>query len=316
MAWGAFNARGVAQNKTAAALLSVSPTQAVSANAVLTAVCVSDNISTGGGATSDHTLFDSRRNYWHRAFERSNAAAAAGGVTASVWVCWVSNALATTDVVYLAFPSNVTAKAIGLFEASVAADKAPGVVAVAHSEQDATSSPTVTLSGLAEQEYALLGVVAREADSAGTFNQDADYTDRPKFGTTGGAAGADVSAIVGTRLATLTSDTFAPTALSVAADVVTGLVALYEAPMLSLTVTDIHTQGGKTYVRWSDKVEQPFNNLTEVRDYALGSLNRDVIRQMALARYLAIDPAAGTPSVIEGHSIVVTNARNMIVETR
>lgn len=316
MAWGGFTARGVTQNKTAGPVTTLAPTQNLPVNAVMILVCVTDNINTAGGNSNTHNVCDTQRNQWVRAFEFTNAAAAAAGITLSVWVSWLSTQIATTDSVYLVTTGNTTAHAIGLFEASVASGRAPGIVAFAASQQDATSSPTVSISGLASQEYALLGVVAREADTAGTYVMDADYTERTKFGTTGGAAGVDVSAIIGTRIATLTGDTFAPTTLSVAADVVTGLVALYEAPSIILTVTDIHTQGGITYVRWSDKVEQPFANLAAVQDYALGSLNRDVIRQMALARYLAIDPAGSNPTVIEGRQIVVTNGRNMIVETR
>ncbi len=82
--------------------------------------------------------------------------------------------------------------------------------------------------------------MAREADTLNTYLPDADFNDRTGFGTTGGTGNTNVSAIVGDRLASLTGDTFAPTALLAAADCVTALIALQEVdapPAFNCTLT-------------------------------------------------------------------------------
>lgn len=317
MSWGVFNARGVAQNKTAGQLTTLVPTQTIPVNAVGCVLVASDNLNTAGGNSNDHFLCDTLNNRWIKALEFTNTAAAGAAVTLSAWFSWLSSALTTSEALYLATRANVTAKCMGLFESSVAAGRAPGVVAVATSQQDATQNPTVTLSSLFNQEYALLGAVAREADTSGTYTMDPDYTDRPKFGTTGGAAGADISCIVGTRVATLTGDTFAPTGLSVAADVVTALIALYEAPSLILSVVDVRSSGGRTTVEWNGGDTNTFDNIQDVNDFAFGGGGYSTMaKRMALARYLAVDPGGTNPTLIEGRSIVLTNGRQSLVEVR
>lgn len=316
MAWGQFIDRGTAQNKTAGALTTLVPNANVLVDEVLIAIAVSDNIATGGGATNSHNLCDSQKNIWHPVFEFSNAAAAAAGITLSVWVTMVTKQISTTDAVYLVTTGNTTAKALNLRKTTVGANRCVGVVASAQSQQDATQAPTVTLSGLVSQEYTLFGVVAREQDNAGTYTMDTDYTDQGKFGTTGGTGDTNVSCILGTRLATLTGDTFNPTTLSAAADVVTALVALYEAPAFSLSVTAVKTTGQKRIVTWSDKSQREFSDLAELRDFAFSQVTRDVAQSMMVARWLAVDPTALNSNVLVGRRILLTNGRNAIAEGR
>lgn len=240
MAWSFSGHRGSANSKTSGAVLSVAPTGAIAANSILVAVCASDNIVTAGGQSTSHLVADPLANGWRRVREHTNAAVAAAGITGSVWATQISSALATSDIVVQGIRSAAAAKAIGLYEFSVAADFAPAFVAATSSEQDGTTAPTVTLSGLpADQTYAFLGVCFREDDNVSGYTQDASFTDRQNFGTTGGTGNTNASCIVGTRVAELSSCTFSPT-LNVAADVVTILIAMREVtefPSTSVTVT-------------------------------------------------------------------------------
>lgn len=239
MAWAFVAHRGSASNKVSGAVLTVNPTATLAVGAVVVAVCVADNIATVGGVSQTHVVADFKGNLWRKVREHTNAGVAGAAITVSVWATQITTALLTTDQIVLGLSAATTAKAIGLYEYSVGAGSAVVFAGANSSEQDATSSPTVTLNSLPNRSYALFGVVAREADTAGTYTQDVDYNDRTKFGTTGGAAGIDVSAIVGDRVTTLTNDTFAPTVLSLAADVVSVLIAMYEVPAAVFTATSV-----------------------------------------------------------------------------
>lgn len=228
MAWSFSGHRGSANNKTSGPVITVAPNQTVPVNAVLVAVCVTDNINTAGGVSATHIVADFKGNVWTKIIEFTNAAAAGAGITASVWVSKITTALTTSDTIALTLSANTTAKAIGLYEYAVGANNGLYIQGGAGNQQDATSSPTVTASGLPSRNYAVLGVVAREEDTAGTYTMDSDYNDRTKFGTTGGTGNTNVSCIVGDRVVTATGDTFAPTTLSAAADCVTVMVAMYE----------------------------------------------------------------------------------------
>lgn len=83
---------------------------------------------------------------------------------------------------------------------------------------------------------------------------------------------------------------------------------------LTLTVTTVHQINGIVYVRWSDGVEQEFRSLQEARDLRDSlAQDRDVLRKMAIARYLRIDPNGTNPSLIEGHSLTYNDAINQMV---
>lgn len=243
MAWGFQGFRGSNNNKTSGPVLALSPTAQIPAGAVLLAIAVSDNI-TNASATEDHVVADFKGNRWEKIGERTNAAAAGAGITLSLWVCRITNALQTTDSVVLGLRAAATAKALGLYEYSLPAGFGFALAGVASSEQDATAAPTVTLNSMeGGKQRAFLGVVAREEDNAGTYAMDADYNDRTKFGTTGGTGNTNVSAIVGDRVASINGDTFSVTGMSSSADCVTALVSLTEVPGVELTVQSASNDG-------------------------------------------------------------------------
>ena len=315
MSWSFTAHRGSANNKVSGATLAVSPSGTIVAGAVLIAVCVSDNIATGGGQTSNHVVTDFLGNSWKKIREQSNADVAAAGITLSVWICQLDTQILTTDSVVFGMSAAVTAKAIGLYEYAIANGNVPAVIGSASSEQDATTAPTVTLSNLLSQSYALFGVVGRENDTAGTYTQDTDYNDRTKFGSTGGGGATNVSCVVGDRLATLTSDTFAPTALSASADVATILVTLKEVSPLKLTVSDVRQINGRVYVLWSNGEEDEYASLADALDQrdALLASGATTLKRLAISRYLRIDPTGSNPSILIGHSIRYTDDLNGMV---
>lgn len=81
---------------------------------------------------------------------------------------------------------------------------------------------------------------------------------------------------------------------------------------LTLTVTDVRSSGGRVYVEWSDKVVQEFGSLAAAQRYVDGLFRdgREIARKFALARYLRVDPTGSNPSLIEGHSITLTDENN------
>lgn len=314
MAWSFTAHRGSANSKTSGAVLSVAPTGTIAAGAIAVAVGVSDNIVTGGGASSSHVVTDFRGNLWTKVVERSNAAAAGGGITASIWASQLTTQLTTSDSIVFGLPSAVTSRAIGIYEYAIGAGSKLAIISAAGSEQDNTSAPTVTLNGLNSDVYALFGATAREDDNISTYTMDADYNDRTKFGTTGGTAATNASCVVGDRLATLTGDTFAPTALQASSDVVTLLCALKEVVPITLSCTKVIQPGtGRVYVNWSDGVQSEFASLQDAKE-ATDNLTIETLRALAIARYLSVDPTAATPSLLEGHSINYSANLNRMVE--
>ena len=315
MAWSFTAHRGSANNKVSGTVLAVSPSAQIPAGAIALAVAVSDNIATGGGATANHVVTDFRGNLWTKVREQSNAAAAGAGITLSVWVSQLATALQTSDSVVLGLSAAATAKAIGLYEYAIGAGNFFDVSGSNGTQQDGTASPTVTLGSLSSTAYAFFGVVAREDDTAGTYTPDADFNDRTKFGTTGGTPATNVSCIVGDRLATLTGDTFNPTALQASADVCSILIAFREIAPFRQTVDDVDGSGGTVRIRFG-KTTMEFSTLEQAKQFATFSAGegQTVLRRLALARYLAIDPTASNPAVMEGHSIAFTDQLNRMVE--
>ena len=81
---------------------------------------------------------------------------------------------------------------------------------------------------------------------------------------------------------------------------------------VTLTVSDVRQAGGKVFVHWNDGVVQEFNSLADAVSYRDGlfRFGRELARQLAIARYLRVDPTGSNPSLIEGHSITLTDENN------
>lgn len=80
---------------------------------------------------------------------------------------------------------------------------------------------------------------------------------------------------------------------------------------ITLSIVSVRQVSGRAYIRWSDGVEQEFTSIAQAKAFAHDNIDwRDVARRMALARYLRVDPTGATPSLIEGHSITLTDENN------
>lgn len=84
----------------------------------------------------------------------------------------------------------------------------------------------------------------------------------------------------------------------------------------TLSVTKVLKAGGKVYVQWSDGLQQEFDSLADAIARTRDTLaeSKNVLRAMALARYLRVDPAGANPLLIEGHSVTYTDQNNTMVQ--
>src|SRR5581483_552195 len=97
MGWSFTGFRGSNNTKTSGAVLTQAPSGTMAVGAVAVCVCVSDNISAGGGQTNDHVVADFVGNRWKKVFEQSNADVAAAGLTLSVWASRLATQLTSSD---------------------------------------------------------------------------------------------------------------------------------------------------------------------------------------------------------------------------
>lgn len=299
MAWSFTSFLGSANNKASGTTLAISPNATVPVGAVLVAVCASDNIAVGGGQTKNHVVADFQGNVWQKIREQSNTAASAAGITGSVWATQITSQLLTSDSIVLGISGAVTAKAIGLYQYAVGSNKVIAFRGASSNEQDATDSPTISLGGGVESlPYALFGVVFREDDTAGTYTVAANYNDRTKFGTTGSTGTTNVSCIVGDRVATLSSDTFAPTSLSSAADVVSILIAMQELGTVDPKSCTIIDDGDSIRI-YSGLFGYPLGDIENARRLLadeMSTVDRPHLIRAAAKRLQAngLDPATAT----------------------
>jgi hypothetical protein len=243
MTWGATNVRGTAANRVVASTHAV-----VVANANITVGQIAmlrtatDNIATASGTSANHTaVTDSKGNSWTKLYEYTRSSgAAADGVTISAWATKVTTELvATVDTVTLTLSASVTAKAATLWQTSVGAGNTFSV-AGANGANGSSTSPSVTLSGLASASYYWLGLIGVEGRATETTTADADYgVPEGKTGTDGGAVDPDNIRVYSTRRAnfTATTDTYNPT-IGTSADWAAALIAMSEVAESFGPVTD------------------------------------------------------------------------------
>jgi hypothetical protein len=77
---------------------------------------------------------------------------------------------------------------------------------------------------------------------------------------------------------------------------------------IAITCRDVRQIGGKVYVRFSDKTELEFLSLQEVKDYVRefsGNEIRDLLKRIAIAKYLHVDPTGSNPSLLENKVITL-----------
>jgi hypothetical protein len=182
----------------------------VAVDQVFVIECISDNVSTTTGATSDHSLSDDAGNTYTKIGEYtySPTGAAADGITVSAWVTQVTTQLTTTSVITLTVSSSCNVKALAGAEFSIGAGNSISVGTPTTGNAGAsTSGPSTSLSGLANAEHLFLAFVADEGPSTDTWTADAAFGVASSRGTSGGTADANGWAHMEQNIATATSMT-------------------------------------------------------------------------------------------------------------
>lgn len=224
MAFSAVTERGSATDKVSGLTVGVSPSTAIAVGQIAFAVAATDNTTLITGASTDHTsVTDTDGHTWAKVYERTVTAAgvAEDGVTASLWWTKVVSEIGLADTVTLTLGTARVAKVIGLFEATVDAGMtiAHSVGAEAFVDVVNAGNPgAATIAGLSSIERLWVGIAGNEQTIV-TWTEDADYTNvyaAEGFSTTGGSLQTNISVNVGSRIATLTGDTFDISGLSTA----------------------------------------------------------------------------------------------------
>ncbi len=207
--WTPVTGRGTATEKTSDTSISVSPTATLATGTIQLVVCNTDDDGNGSGDTNAHSLSDSSGNTWTKIKEESGSVAGAGtDVTVSLWMTKITSSISTGGSITCTTANAVTAKAIGIYEFTVASGKTFSVVGTTANTFTAATTDALTLSGLTSAEYLWVGSWGIEGPSGDSYTEDTDYILRLSPGTSGGSAVSNVTALVSTRVFTGTSDTF------------------------------------------------------------------------------------------------------------
>lgn len=226
MSFSGMTARGIVGERNSDTSVSVSPNSAISAGQLLIVKVVADNISTVTGDSNDHTVTDSQSNTYTKAFETTQSdGAAADGTTTSVWFSVLTTGLTLAlGEITCTFSSAVLSKVIGITEVTITES---AVAVEAFAVDPDTPDNEVSLAGLTNQEYLLIGVAGCENENS-SFTSDPDYTQlMVAISSTTGSVTTNVALSADGRIATLNGDTWSPSNLGPGDRTVT-LVAIYE----------------------------------------------------------------------------------------
>lgn len=226
--------RGSAISATSSTTVGGSPTANIVVGRYAFCLCVTDNTSTPNGASTDHTsVTDTDGHTWIKLYEYTHGRGViAAGSTQSLWMTKVTTQIDTSDTITLTMGTARVAKVICFAECQITTGSTLQLAAIGVSSHQlfgqAATTVSAVVSGLISKPYLLIGCLGAEGGNP-SWTEDADYTNvMASEGVTNGGTGLiNVCAYWGTRIATLTGDTFAP-ALASGADMVGSLVALEE----------------------------------------------------------------------------------------
>lgn len=222
MAWAFVANRGISTNKAAIDPLVITPLATISAGSILVVFAAFD--SSLNGASDIGPVTDSKGNTYSlvlEAFPQGSETLAQIAIYASK----LTAELTTADTVSIQNNSLRSALCGGLSQFSVAAGKTFSVAGTNTADGNGTT-PSATISGLSSIERLWFGLVGVEGPNTDSFTQDADYANATVTGTSGAGAASNMSLRTGTRIATLTGDTYNPTITG--RDWTCGLAALDE----------------------------------------------------------------------------------------
>lgn len=248
MTWTLAGLRGNNNGGTTAgtSLAMTVATANITAGQVCIVCATRNNTSTTDGETDEITsITDSTggSNTWTKVKEWCESAGAAdGGIVGAMYYSLISTGLTSGSSTITA---NYSSSRAGRTVSCTAFDFAAGStvqVDYANGEADgSTASPSITSGSVSSVERLWLGLSVREGYN-GSGTMDADYVEDWDFGT-GGTIATHAGQHFGHRIATITSDTFAPTYGSTNRDTAIILAALLEVP----------AAGGATHQGWWGK---------------------------------------------------------------
>lgn len=227
MAWtAASSTTWSGSSKTAGTTVSTSTARTVAVGDVLVVIIGANNVGTADGDNSEvSSVTDNLGNTYLKAGEFTNAqGSAAAGATCSIWYSQITtagNATATAT-----FANSIAAKVITGAKFTASAGATISVVGLATLANDNADPGSMSISGLASQEYLFIRGFASET-TVNTPTVTSGYSNIDAIGTSGGGAATNMSAAGESRITTGTGSTSDPTYTN--ADTASVFVALKEA---------------------------------------------------------------------------------------
>lgn len=233
MSWGSVQSIGNTQDKSSGPSIQMTTVGGnVPVGDVIVVVVAKDNSGTSDtdSGVEFTQVTDGAGNVYTKARERVNGSPGAGnGAVAAIFFTKVTTQLNSGATITASFSVNITASAISAWRFTIGAGNVVSVEGGATgSPEEGTTTPSVTLSGLASGEYLWVAATAVEGPIGQGFTQDSDYTSMNRQGTTGGGVTTNMTINPAFRIFSGTSDTYAPT-LGTSSDLAQILVALKEA---------------------------------------------------------------------------------------
>lgn len=229
--------RGTANGgTTASTTIALSPSLTLDIADEIVVVVTADNVGTTSAddtgeisSVADNSTQTGAANTWSKLKERrtTQAGAAADGAVVAIFRSRLTRSILSTDTITVTYANSVAGRTVSLMEVAATAALQLATNGVATQSVVQGTAISLTLSSLTSKEYLLVAAFAQEGGTNITYTEDADYTQRHRF-STGGIGAADMSQGVATRIATLTTDTYAVT-LSANRDVAAILIALEES---------------------------------------------------------------------------------------
>jgi len=216
--------RGVATETGSDTSISVSPSSNILVGEIAVVLCSTQKITNTDGATSNHSIADSKGNVWNKVAEYTNTNAGnTYGVCNSIYWSDITTQISTGDTITLTTTSSVAHKIIQVIKASIGAGKTVATETFGYS----LSGISASVGAFTSRSYWLVGFIATNNNES-TKVPDADYSELYDTRTSSSLLESTVTNHVVSRIATLTSDTCTSSDWNNAANPVAILVPFYE----------------------------------------------------------------------------------------
>lgn len=196
---------------------------------VLVAYCAKDNASTVDAATSEFSsIADTQGNTWTKAREYCNGQGFANaGATVAIFYCHVTTAIPAADTITVTISDARTAKAFSVEQFRPWGGSTISVAGGSDLANDGADPGSMSVGGLASNEYLFARAIASESSDATALTVTANHTAIASEQIADTGISASSMAVRGEwRIVTATSDTSDPTLFS--ADHASVMVAFLE----------------------------------------------------------------------------------------